>query len=69
MDVSSPSKAIEYLEQMMDEMKLRQPVFGNKEEQLALLVSSVNPIRLKNNPISLDANSIYNLYSKIIDNE
>lgn len=69
MGVASPSEAIELIKQMINEMGLNYPVTKKKEEDLLILSSSVNPIRLKNNPVSLDTNSINNLYSKIIDNE
>ena len=36
------------------------------EEQLKILVDSVNPIRLKNFPIKLDKNTIENLYKQIV---
>ena len=69
MGTASPSEAIEVFRQMMNEMELKSPLFGNREEELTLLSSSVNPIRMKNNPVSLDTNTINSLYSKLIDNE
>ena len=35
------------------------------EEQLSLLANSVNPIRLKNNPVQIMGNAIINLYKEI----
>ena len=69
MGVASPSEAIEQFRQMMNELELKNPIFGNREEELIVLSSSVNPIRLKNNPVSLDTKTIKDLYSKLIDNE
>lgn len=67
MGVSSPSKAIEFFKQMISEMELPQPISNNREEELALLTSSVNPVRLKNNPISLSEFDICNIYQEVLE--
>ena len=59
-------KAIELFRQMMVEMDLKNPVAVNREEELIVLSTSVNPVRLKNNPIELDKNAIADLYNVII---
>lgn len=66
MGVSSPSEAIGLLKQMMDEMELSQPISINREEELSVLSSSVNPVRLKNNPICLTDCEIRQIYKKVI---
>ena len=69
MGVTSPSDSIELFKQMMNDMELFYPVSDNKEGDLIILSTSVNPIRLKNNPIFLDAKTIKELYSIVIHNE
>ena len=69
MGVTSPSESIELFKQMMNDMELFYPVSDNKEGDLIILSTSVNPIRLKNNPIFLDAKTIKELYSIVIHNE
>mgnify|MGYP001220167531 FL=1 len=61
-----PEQAIAEFRQMMIEMELKNPVAGNREEELYVLSTSVNPVRLKNNPVELDAASIKTLYNIII---
>lgn len=66
MDTSNPINAIELLRQMMNEMEMDNPVAGNLEEELTVLSTSVNPVRLKNNPVILDDTSIRAIYQKIL---
>ena len=63
---SSTEEAIRIIRNMMTEMGLGSPSFVNDAEaELELLCNSVNPIRLKNNPIRLDHDSIYSFYKSI----
>lgn len=57
----SPKQAIKVFRQIMLDMELLNPVFLNKEE-LEVLSTSVNPVRLKNNPIKIDSEAINSLY-------
>lgn len=57
-------EGIHKLRNIVDEMELAVPQ-GRKEE-LPVLVSSVNAVRLKNNPVRLDETALTNLYKKII---
>lgn len=60
---SSTEDAIRIIRNMMAEMGLGSPSFVNDTEaELELLCKSVNPIRLKNNPIQIDHDGIYTLY-------
>lgn len=61
-----PMEAIALFEKMSNEMELQNPVSINRAEELEVLSKSVNPIRLKNNPVGLDDNTIRFLYEKII---
>ena len=63
---ANPVLAIESFRQMMRKMELDNPVAGNKEEELKVLSTSVNPVRLKNNPVKLDDKNIRAIYQKIL---
>lgn len=62
----TPDDAILKYRSMMDELGMKKPVTMNKHMDLDILVNSVNPIRLKNNPVELDEITIRNLYSRIV---
>lgn len=66
MGCNTPVEAIDMFRQMMREIELNNPVAVNKEEELKVLSTSVNPIRLKNNPIRIDEASALQLYRKIV---
>ncbi len=66
MGCSNPMQAITLFRQMIDEMELKNPVAVNREEELEVLSTSVNPVRLKNNPVTLDDTNIRAIYHKII---
>lgn len=66
MGCNNPEKAIAVFREMMKEMDLPNPLAGNREEEIELLTHSVNPVRLKNNPISLDSTTINVLYKAIL---
>lgn len=66
MECESPKQAIAEFRQMMLEMELRNPVAENKEDELIVLSTSVNPVRLKNNPVALENGVIYQLYGRIV---
>ena len=66
MGCDSPKQTIGVFREMMVEMELFKPVSENKEENLKVLAKSVNPIRLKNNPIFLDNDAIKDIYNVII---
>ena len=66
MGCADPVTAIELFRQLMVDMDLKKPVAENREEELEVLSTSVNPVRLKNNPVSIDEESALNLYSIIV---
>lgn len=61
MDCDSAKQAAEMFAALTDRLELTAPVIP--EEDLPELVASVNPERLKNNPVALDDESIRALYS------
>lgn len=66
MGVNTPLKAITLFREMMATMELQNPVAINRKQELEKLTFSVNPVRLKNNPVKLDIETIRGLYEVII---
>ena len=64
--VITDSDAIQVINQMIVEMDLQYPITLKKELELKILSSSVNPTRLKNNPVHLDDEAIFRIYGKIL---
>ena len=61
-----PKDAIAEFRHMMNYMELKNPVAGQRVEEINVLSTSVNPVRLKNNPVQLDHDVICSIYSSII---
>lgn len=66
MECDNPEQAIAMFRMMMKEMELANPSSDDRENELKVLTTSVNPVRLKNNPIFLDNDAIKDIYSVII---
>lgn len=66
MGCENPILAISKFRKMMKDMELLNPISSNKKDDLIVLSTSVNPVRLKNNPVELDTQSILYLYDKIL---
>ena len=66
MGCATSSEAIALFRQILNEMEIQNPVSDNLPSDISLLTSSVNPIRLKNNPVELDETTIRNLYEVIV---
>lgn len=66
MEVDTPKEAIQNFREIMDQLELTNPVANNKDTNITILTQSVNPIRLKNNPIPLESEVLYSLYQIII---
>ena len=58
MGCNNPIEAITLFEDMMQELKLGNPVSENLSFDILLLASSVNPVRLKNTPVELSEKAI-----------
>lgn len=63
---SVPQLAVSRLRTMLVEMEMRQPVARDFVAELDVLSHSVNPVRLKNNPVALDMDAIKQLYQTIV---
>lgn len=61
----SIEEAITLFENILLELEITKPTTENIND-LDTLTASVNPVRLNNNPVRFDKNSLYNLYTSII---
>jgi len=60
------SELINKFNSILIELGISRPNSLHRIEDIDLLVKSVNPIRLSNNPVALDTDAILNLYERII---
>lgn len=67
MGYSCTEEAVNGFKSMIDDLQIQSPKADNKTEDLKKLSGSVNPIRLKNNPIALDEITLWNLYGRIVE--
>ena len=65
MGAESPKEAISEFKRILSFLEINSPK-SNKGSELELLATSVNPVRLKNNPVGLSAEMIYRLYNFIV---
>ncbi len=65
MGVDDAREAIIFLREMMAVLSLNNPVSNNRKQDIEVLVKSVNPVRLKNNPVRLDSYLIYEMVVSI----
>lgn len=66
MGCNSVEESIQKFRSILAELEITAPVMGDKKE-LEVLKSSVNPVRLKNNPVLLDEDTLENLYRRIFE--
>lgn len=64
MDCEDARQSAVKLQDIYDSLELEKPVAT--EEEYAILKNSVNPVRLRNNPVSLDVDTIDKLYHSIL---
>jgi alcohol dehydrogenase class IV len=60
------AEAANQVQSMLNILDLNNPVAENPHQDLDLLTKSVNPIRLKNNPVKLNESDIFAIYSLIV---
>ena len=51
---------------LLEKLELEQPVSENKESDLEILASSVNPLRLRNNPVAFSTEVLRAMYERIV---
>ena len=66
MGCSSVEDAIRCFRTIMDTLQMKNPESDNCDSDLDVLSHSVNPIRLKNNPVLLSEETIYHIYKEIV---
>lgn len=66
MGADTPQDAINMFEKMLLDMEIINPKSENREDELDILASSVNPVRLKNNPVLPTEGEVRRMYEKII---
>ena len=66
MGVETSIAAAELFNKMLVELELVQPVDSERIQNIEILSKSVNPIRLKNNPVELTVEVIKSLYNNIV---
>ena len=66
MGKGAPLAACNIFSSMLFDMEIQSPVAADRAKEIDILSTSVNPIRLKNNPIELDVETIRNLYETIV---
>lgn len=68
MGCENPKEAIGTFRQMMLELEMAHPTAepSHRTSDIELLSTSVNPVRLKNNPIELNEETIHSLYEVIV---
>ena len=66
MGQSSAQNAILCFQSLMNNLDMKKPTSSNKNQSVSYLSNSVNPIRLRNNPVSLDMVSIRHIYQIIL---
>ena len=66
MGYTNPIDAIAIFRKMLQELEMGNPVSKKRASDIRLLSSSVNPVRLKNNPVELSETDIKQIYDIII---
>lgn len=67
MGCSTSEEAIARFRQMLTQMEMALQVNAHNDTELDILATSVNPIRLGNNPISLNGEAIREIYREIVN--
>ena len=61
-----PKDAIAVFRDMMLQLEMQNPTAADRKQELEILAGSVNPVRLKNNPVLLTKPVLLDLYNSII---
>ena len=63
----SPEEVVGWFEKLLHKLEIKSPL-GTLAE-VEILAGSVNPVRLKNNPVSINEEAFYKLYKQIVMGE
>ena len=54
---------------LLNQLGMEKPVSSNRDTDLEILADSVNPLRLKNNPVAFSRDTLKAMYERILSNE
>jgi len=57
---------VDWFCKLLQNFEMGYPVSSNIEEDLEILVKSVNPLRLRNNPVAFETGTLRELYERIV---
>ncbi|HNX14707.1 MAG TPA: phosphonoacetaldehyde reductase [Oscillospiraceae bacterium] len=57
---------VEWFKALLKELGINNPTASEREKEIDILTQSVNPVRLKNNPVALSNGVLRNMYERII---
>lgn len=64
---STPQDAVEWFKNVLSEYDIKYPsAAGDREHEITLLAESVNPVRLKNNPVQFTESELKEMYGRIL---
>ena len=66
LECPSADKAADFMRNLLKVLELKRPNSEHRVKELEILTSSVNPVRLKNNPVALSDKVAYSIYNTII---
>jgi alcohol dehydrogenase class IV len=66
MGSETPYAARDIFACMLKEMDIEKPVTANRDSDISILTSYVNPTRLNNNPVTLGESIIRDLYQEVV---
>jgi len=66
MGCDSPYKGLMMFRSIMFSLDMPKPESKNRDAELDILSKSVNPERLRNNPVELEEETIHEIYNRIV---
>lgn len=63
---STPREAADFMQNLLTILDLEKPRTNQREKELEILASSINPIRLRNNPVTLSKEASLSIYNSIL---
>ena len=57
---------LHWLCELLRQLEMEKPVSKNRETDLEILADSVNPLRLKNNPVAFSRDTLKAMYERIL---
>ena len=58
--------SIDQFKAMLIKLEMKNPEAVEKDKELEVLIQSVNPLRLKNNPVALSTDVLEEMYRRIV---